>query len=1108
VILSRRLVVAINRRTSAVRALRVSFALLLVVVSSLVVQKAASAASAVQPGDASRSPSAPVEPVAQPRIAPDTVRPQVVDGQGLRFKRISTADGLSQTRVAQIVQDAEGFMWFGTQYGLNRYDGYDFKLFVHDPLRPESLAGVFVTALFKDHLGVLWVGCNQILDRFDPVTETFTHYVVDSSNPDALGATVVHISEDRSGMLWLATGTGLHRLDPQTGKLLHYRFDPKDRAGLRTNDVNWSGEDKSGNFWIGTSEGLDQFDRATGKITFHVPIADGVQISFFEDRLGKFWITHACGNGLALLDRKENTLTRYAFYDRDSPPTALTGVMGILEDKDGALWLGSPGIGLLEFDRDHERFIHYANHPGDTESIAEDKVIALYADHDGNIWTGLHSKGPNHFSTVLQPFQRFKHEPGNPDSLNVDFVNALYEDHEGSLWIGNDNGLNRIDRKTGARTSWTGGLGDKPMVITITEDNWRVIWFGTFGNGLNSFDPASGVFKSYRHDPADPTSLSNDEVHRVFIDRTGTLWAGTDDGLNRFDRSTGRFQVYKLDAHNRRSQSYVAIAEDQSGILWLGTHYSGLHRFEPTSGKLEVFKAYSQSALRDNMIPWVHIARTGSIWVGTQNGLNQLDVASGAATAYDRRDGLPGNTISCILEDTVGGIWMSTNKGISRFDPVKRAFSNYSELDGLPGNDLTGWSACYRSPVTGELFFGGFPGAVAFVPEQLRPSSGSPAIVLTDLQLAGASVPIGSGSLLERAIAHTSRLTLAHEQSIFSVAFSALSYRSPETVRYRYKLDGLEREWQETSSERRQAGYTTLPAGTYTLHVQAAFCRGSWTEPGVSLQVTVLPPWWSAWWFRAAYSALFLLLIWWAYRLRVQQISRELTLRMEERIGERTRIAQDLHDTLLQGMLSASLQLAVAHRDLPSDVSARPLVGRVLELMRQTIDEGRNAVRGLRSKKTDDLEAAFAQIRHDLDVDDQVDFRLIVEGTPRDLQPLIRDEVYSIGREALANAFRHSQAASVEIVLRYTRAAFGLLVWDNGSGIDGDVAQSGRDGHWGLSGMRERSQRIGARLKVASRAGAGTEVELLVPASVAFARSAETGAKQWLSRLWQKKWGR
>jgi ligand-binding sensor domain-containing protein len=408
--------------------------------------------------------------VPEPRILPQIVRLPVTESTGLSFRRISTADGLSQTRVSQILQGNRGFMWFATQYGLDRYDGYEFRVFVHDPKQSNSLSGAWITSLFKDRTGIFWIGCNQVLDRFDPSTETFTHFRIEPPESGGLGGTVVHISQDHAGLLWLATGSGLHRLDPTTGAIVHYRHSPQDPDGLGTNDVKWTGEDSGGNLWVGTGRGLDEFDRKSGKVWVHIPIPDAVRIAFYEDRAGRFWITHATGSGLALYDRKANTVTRYSFYDQEPAADSLTGVMGMVEDNDGGLWVGSPGLGLLEFDSAEQRFIHYRHNPADPQSIGEDKVIALYQDREGNIWTGLHSVGPNHFSRRPAQFQTFKHQPDDPNSLDTDFINALYEDRQGTLWIGNDNGLNRIDRRTGERTVIRAGLGSKPMVITITED--------------------------------------------------------------------------------------------------------------------------------------------------------------------------------------------------------------------------------------------------------------------------------------------------------------------------------------------------------------------------------------------------------------------------------------------------------------------------------------------------------------------------------------------------------------------------------------------------------------------------------------------------------------
>jgi signal transduction histidine kinase/ligand-binding sensor domain-containing protein len=1046
--------------------------------------------------------------IPQPHVAATVVQLPVVDGDNhLIFKRISTAEGLSQTRVAQIVQDDLGFMWFGTQYGLNRYDGYEFKLYVHEAGRKNSLAGAFIYSLFKDHAGMLWIGCNRILDRFDPRTETFTHYHIETGDLENLGGTVVHISQDRSGMLWLATGTGLHRLDPTTGQITHYRQSLENPGGLSTNNIKWTGEDRSGILWVGTADGLDQFDPATGAVRLHIPIPDAVQISFFEDRFGQFWIVHASGTGLALFDRISNTVTRYSFYEREPSPDALTGVMGIVEDQHGVLWVGSPGIGLLQFDREHRRFIHFRNRPQDPHSIGEDKVIALSLDREGNVWTGLHSVGPNHFAPSPQQFEIFKHETDDPNSLSVNFVNALFEDRQGSLWIGNDDGLNQINRRTGERVFTTVGIGTKPMIISIAQDPSGIIWVGTYGHGLHSYNPITRLTESYRHDPADPTSLSNDVVYRVFVDHAGGLWATTGDGLDRFDREGQNFRVYRLDASSQTSQSYFSIAEDNTGKLWIGGVQSGLHRFDPATGHFTVYKATSNNpdSLRDDTVPTVYASSSHIVWIGTQNGLNRLDPTTGKIDAYDTRSGLPANKIDCILEDSHGFLWLSTTNGLSKFNPVIGTFANYTAVDGLPGNDLTGWAACFKSP-RGEMFFGGFPGAVAFFPERLTDHPGSPAVVLTDFKLAGVSVPIDPDSSLTQSISYTDRITLSHAQNMFSLTFAGLDYFSPQTTRYRYRLEGLEPQWNEVGSDQRHATYTTLPAGRYTLRVQAASSRGVWNEAGARLAIEILPPWWEMWWFRTAVGLLIMLTVWLFYRLRIRQVSRQLTIRMDERLDERTRIAQELHDTVLQGLLSAKLQLEVADRQIAGDATAKPLIQRILQLLLQLIDEGRYTVGGLRLRhsEAENLERALTQIAKDLAAPETLKYHLVVEGTSRSLRPLVRDEVYRIGVEALGNAFRHSHASTVETVMQYARDHFRLLVRDNGQGIAPEVLDAGREGHFGLSGMRERARKIGARLKIRTAAGAGTEIDLIVPSSAAFERPDPHGPVYWIARLYSR----
>jgi len=1030
--------------------------------------------------------------VPQPHIDPRTVRLPMVDGEGIRFTRITTADGLSQTRVAQIVQGDQGFMWFGTEYGLNRYDGYKFKLFVHDPERPNSLGGTFISALFKDRSGMLWIGSNRFLDKFDRTTEVFTHYQVE---PDDPAGTTIHISQDRAGMLWLATGTGLDRFDPKTGQVRRYRR----ASGLSSNDVQWSGEDKSGTLWVGTSEGLDAFDRKTERVTLHIPIEQAVRAAFYEDRAGTFWIFNATGNGLAALDKKTNTLVRYSFYPHDPPQGAYAGVNSMLEDRQGNLWIGSPGVGLLRFDRQKRRFVRYRHDPSDPNSLAEENVMTLFKDREGNIWIGLQGHGPNHFSTEPAPFETFRSGLGPAKGLSVDLVNAIYADRDGILWIGNDDGLNRIDRKSGRVERWTAGLSEKPIVISIIEDPQGYLWAGTWGNGLIRFDRGTGAFRIFRHVEGDSSSLSSNLIHRLFIDHAGSLWIGTNDGLNRFERQTGRFTVFKADWNSRLSQAYVSIAEDTTrGVLWLGTHYSGLHRLDLATGQLKIYRSSpgNPRALGDDLVPTVHVSATGEVWVGTQNGLDKLDPDSGTFTAYHEKDGLSGNAVSCILEDNQSALWMSTNRGLSRFDPRNKTFSNYSVADGLPGNDLTGWASCFKSP-SGEMFFGGFSGGLAFYPDRLDHNSYVPPVALTEFRLSGIPVQVGDRSPMKKSISYTTRLTLSHEQNIFSLGFSALSYRNSANNRYRYKLEGLENSWHEVGSDERLATYTTLPAGDYTFRLQGATSRGPWSEPGVKLEIEILPPMWKTAWFQTVCGALILTLAWALYRLRLHQIARQFNLRLEERVGERTRIARELHDTLLQSFQGLMLRFQVAHDELPArPAEARKTLESALDHAAQAITEGRDAVQGLRSSavETNDLARAISSLGEELAGDEtnsqRVESFVDVEGTARDVHPILRDEIYRIAGEAMRNAFRHAQARRIEVTIWYGEPQFRLRVHDDGRGIAPEVLEKrGRVGHWGLAGMRERAELIGGHLELRSRQGSGTQVELSIPASLAYGTS-------------------
>src|SRR5579862_1573168 len=355
--------------------------------------------------------------VQQAHVNPRTIILPVIDGKDIRFTRLSTEDGLSQTMVWQIVQDDRGFMWFGSQYGLNRYDGYKFKVFKHQPGVANSLSGVYIYSLFKDRSGTLWVGCDDFLVKFAPVTETFTHYRIDTTAAQGETVPVTTISQDHMGILWLGTRKGLYRFESSTGRISSYRHDPNNPVSLSSDEIRTTGEDREGTFWVGTHEGLDAFDRDTGKVTLHIPLDNLAPTSFYEDRFGVFWIFQITGGGLAVFDRKTNTVTRYSFHKGHLSDALLTGVMTALEDRNGTLWFGTYGDGLVKYDRQGQKFIRYRNDPADPESLGEDNVISLFQDREGDIWTGMFMMAPNRFSTRPPLFEKIKHQPGNPNSL-------------------------------------------------------------------------------------------------------------------------------------------------------------------------------------------------------------------------------------------------------------------------------------------------------------------------------------------------------------------------------------------------------------------------------------------------------------------------------------------------------------------------------------------------------------------------------------------------------------------------------------------------------------------------------------------------------------------
>ena len=1026
---------------------------------------------------------------------PEVIRVPVAPGTDIRFRKLSDPQNLSQVRVDSIVQDSQGFLWFGTWNGLNRYDGYNNKVFKHQAGNDKSLSGTQVSSLFQDHAGNLWVGTDEALDRFDPVTETFQHYRLARPGDNAELSIVTHIFEDSHGFLWFSTQNGLFRIDAATGEMTNYRHVAAEPLSLGDNDIKSTGEDRSGAFWVATSRTLDQFDPTTGRVKRHIDIGEsGVGFWFHEDRAGTFWVIYGSSGQIATLDRNSGTLIPYEYQVAAAFPGA-NQAYAMLEDHEGTMWFGTAG-GLMRFDRPNRRFVIYRHDPSDGDSIGENRVIALFEDRENNIWIGLHQAEPNFFRKEPLPFENLTRKSICKNGEISNLVSAIYEDSRHYLWIAANRRLYRVNRGTGECSALK--EADNSEVLSIVGQGADTLWLGNAGPGLLKYSLSTGRSTEYRHNSRDPVTLCSGVIDQLLVGRDGTLWAATWDGLCRFDATTQHFATFKPDV-NTRGLNYYSIGQSPDGSIWLGGNL-GLHRFDLATRKFKVWTHQSDSlnSISDNRVNAVFFDHSGRLWVGTQNGLDQLDPKTGNITKYDQRSGIAGNAVSCILEDARGNLWMSTNKGISSLNPETKRFANYTVADGLPGPDLTGWGSCYKS-ANGEMLFAGFSGATAFFLDGVeRDQFALPHTVLTDFRLFGAEIDHGPKSPFRNSINHTDAITLSHEQNIFSIGFSALSYLNPTTNRYRYMLESLDRNWNEVGSDQRFASYTTLPAGTYIFRVQGATSRGSWDEPGARLRIDVLPAWYQTFWFYSGCVAALALVLWAFHQVRLRQLERQFDEAMEARVDERTRIARELHDTLLQSLHGLLFRFQAA-RNL---FSRRP--GEAMEALdssiartEQAIAESQDAITDLRPAPGDscDLGGLLMATGKELETSGNTNataatFALIVEGERQTLSPILRDEVYRIGRELLRNAFRHACARRVEAEVRYDHEQLLVRVRDDGKGMDPDVLSKGRrQGHWGLPGVKERAQRIGAQLDFWSEAGAGTEVQLSVPGTIAYMNS-------------------
>ena len=829
-------------------------------------------------------------------------------GDEPRFERISIEQGLAHTSVKTLLQDSQGFMWFGTNDGLNKYDGYKFTLYKHDRENPYSISENHIMSMYEDQRGNLWIGTwGGGLNRFDRETERFTGYQHDPADPHSLSDhTVMSIYEDQADVLWFGTlEGGLNQFDRETEQFIRYEHDPDDPDRLSHNNVKSIVEDQSGVFWVGTDGGgLNKFDRETKQFIHyeHDPddphsLSDNTVMTMMEDQAGNFWIGTFAG-GLNLFDRETEQFTSYQHDPNDPHSLSHQSVEFIHQDQSGQLWIATGGGGINKFDAQTEQFTSYQHDPQNPASLSADHVYLIHEDQAGAFWLPTYRGGVSKFAPEQKKFIHFEHDPNDNNSLSDNNVRSAYEDQAGVLWIGTwGKGLNRFDRETGQFTHYRHDPDDPTslshdVVRVIYEDQSGVLWVGTSG-GLNKFDQETGQFSHYTHSADDPESLSHNTITSIYEDQSETLWIGTVGGANKFDYESETFVRYQHDPEDdvSLSDNFVrTIYEDRRGQLWIGTS-NGLNKFDRNSEKFSHYLADpddANSLSESNIfsILEVNVGTDGILWIGTFGGLNKFEPERGKWSYYGEKDGLPNDAVKCILEDNQENLWLTTNKGLVKFNAKEESFKVYDQRDGLQSDELG--SNCFKTP-RGEFFVSGINGLNAFYPENITDNPYIPPVVITDFQLFNKAVPIGPDSVLQKHISQSEELTLAYHQSFFSFEFAALNYTLSDKNKYAYMLEGFDEDWYVIDSQRRFATYTNLKPGQYTFRVKGSNNDGVWNEEGASIRITITPPWWETTAFRGLMVALLIGLALGGYRWRVRAIknrNRELALQVAQRTRE------------------------------------------------------------------------------------------------------------------------------------------------------------------------------------------------------------------------------
>jgi signal transduction histidine kinase/ligand-binding sensor domain-containing protein/DNA-binding response OmpR family regulator len=805
-----------------------------------------------------------------------------------KFRRLDTSDGLSNNQIQNVFVDSRGFAWFSSISGLNRYDGYTFKVFRNNPNDSLSLSLNSVTRIYEDYKGFLWLfSFNNEMSIYNPVTESFTvNDEVFSQKVIVPRTSISSMLVDRDSMMWIANFQfGIYRFNPKTKEVAHLVHRDADAASLRSDQIVSIASDSKGNVWAVNRSGLlEKIDRTSmtviDRIQMNVPVKTDDQQLFrlFIDAHDDLWI-YSVNDALGLFLYQPQTKSHFVFNTQSTTGQLSSNlVSGMVQDSYGKIWVGTDHGGINLIDKQNFNITVLLNEQGDPNSLSQNSVKALYKDRSETIWVGTYKNGVCFYHPGLYQFKLYQHNPFEVNGLPSNDIDCFAEDKAGNLWIGtNGNGLIYYDRKHNTFKSYRhqpnqpNGLSND-VIVSMCVDHLNRLWLGTYFGGLNMFDGEK--FTVFRHQPDDPRSISDDRIWQIIEDSKKRLWFGTlGGGLDLYDQANERFTHYRSnDLNSIHSDFILALAEGPNDELWIGTSI-GVDVLDHQTGRITYYTHESgkTNTLSNGLVLSILTDKRGWVWIGTRNGLNCFDRKSNSFRLLQTDHGLPDNNIISLEEDKDGRIWMSTLNGIASLRVLEATspldftyqIKSYDLMDGLQGKEFNE-HAGYQTRA-GEILFGGMNGFNMFIPDEIKDVEFQSRVVFTDLKLQNKSIKIGEsvdGSvLLNAAMSSLDEIELKHNQNIFSIEFSALNYLYPEKVNYRYKLEGFNDDWITTDAQNRLATYTNLNPGEYVLRVIASGSDGNWNHPEARMHIRIVPPFYATHWAIGIYFIVLLGLI-------------------------------------------------------------------------------------------------------------------------------------------------------------------------------------------------------------------------------------------------------